>query len=261
MSDFLQSDVGFSVQSAVSVLVVAVVALVAVAALGSRGAPDPQGTRARALYLTAVSLVVLVVALVAGFGTLRPALAALIEEDEPTLADDSFDFEGFGEFSEEGLGLEPEGPDADDRRWSAAASNGIVLVAALGVLLAHRRRLDEVGVRVLERSAPERQTYVAYLYLVAFITALVALFALASAAYDLFRVAAPAVTGVEEDVERRAASAHLVAVGALGAVAALLWRDSWGEAEALTGYEPPEFEAAATPPADPSGSGSATPPN
>lgn len=261
MSDFLQSDVGFSVQSAVSFLVVAVVALVAVAALGARGTPDPQGTRARTLYLTAVGLVALVVALVAGFGTLRPAFAAVIEEDASTF-DESFDLGGFGEFTDdEFVDVGSDGQDVDDRRWSAAASNGIVLIAAVGVLLAHRRRLDEVGMRVLERSAPERHTYVAYLYLVAFITALVALFALASAGYDLFRVAAPGITGVEEDVERKAAAAHLLAVGALGVAAAFLWRESWGEADALTGYEPPDFDPVATPPGDPSGSGSASPPS
>lgn len=258
MSDFLQSDVGFSVQSTVGVLVVAIVALAAVSALGSRDTPDPQGTRARALYLTAVSLVALVVALVAGFGMLRPAFAALIEEEASTFVDEQFG--EFGEFGEIGAGAEPGVLDADDRRWSAAASNGLVLVAAAGVLLAHRRRLDEVGVRVLERPAPERQTYVAYLYLVAFITALVALFAMASAGFDLFRVIAPGVTGIEDDVERKAAAAHLLAVAALGAVATFLWRDSWGEAEALTGYEPPDG-AGATPPAGPSGSGSASPPS
>lgn len=260
MSDFLQSDVGFSVQSAVSFLVVAVVALVAVSALGSRDTPDPQGTRARALYLTAVSLVALVVALVAGFGLLRPAFAALIEEEASTFDAESFDLGGFGEFTEDEFDVGSQAQDADDRRWSAAASNGLVLVAAVGVLLAHRRRLDEVGVRVLERPAPERQTYVAYLYLVAFVTSLVALFALASAGFDLFRVIAPEVTGIEADVERKAAAAHLLAVGALGAAAIFLWRDSWGEAEALTGYEPPG-EAGPTPPAGPSGSGSASPPS
>lgn len=260
MSDFLQSDVGFSIQSAVSFLVVAVVALVAVSALGSRHTPDPQGTRARALYLTAVSLVALVVALVAGFGMLRPAFAALIEEEAATFDAESFDLGGFGEFTDDEFDVGSEAQDVDDRRWSAAASNGLVLATAIGVLLAHRRRLDEVGIRVLERPAPERQTYVAHLYLVAFVTALVALFALASAGFDLFRVVAPGITGVEEDVERKAATAHLLAVGALGIAAAFLWRDSWGEAEALTGYEPPD-EAAAIPPAGPSGSGSASPPS
>lgn len=260
VSDFLQSDVGFSIQSAVSFLVVAVVALVAVSALGSRHTPDPQGTRARALYLTAVSLVALVVALVAGFGMLRPAFAALVEEEAATFDAESFDLGGFGEFTDDEFDVGSEAQDVDDRRWSAAASNGLVLVTAIGVLLAHRRRLDEVGIRVLERPAPERQTYVAHLYLVAFVTALVALFALASAGFDVFRVVAPGITGVEEDVERKAATAHLLAVGALGVAAAFLWRDSWGEAEALTGYEPPD-EAAATPPAGPSGSGSASPPS
>lgn len=260
MSDFLQSDVGFSVQSAVSFLVVAIVALVAVSALGARDTPDPQGTRARTLYLTAVSLVALVVALVAGFGTLRAAAAALIEADEAPFSEESFDFGEFGEFGGGEIGFDPGGPTAEDTRWAATVSNGLVLVAAIGVLLAHRRRLDEVGVRVLERPAPERQTYVAYLYLVAFITALVALFAFASAGYDVYRLVVPDVTGVDEDIERRAAGAHLLAVAALGAAAAFLWRDSWGEAEALTGYEPPDG-AGATPPVDPSGSGSASPPS
>lgn len=235
MSDFLQSDVGFTLQGAAGVLLVGLVALAVVAALGGRDEPDPRGDRARTLYLTSVSLAAIVTVLVAGFGLLRPAFAALIEDDDSAFVDDSFDLGGFGEFEDFGEPFPSEGHDADDQRWAAAASNGLVLVAALTVLVFHRRRLDALEERTVVREGGGWRTHLAYLYFVSFVAALVALFAAASAGFDVFRLIAPGVTGLDDDVERRAAAAHLLAVGALGVVAAWLWRDHFDEAEAITG--------------------------
>ncbi|MCZ7534633.1 MAG: hypothetical protein M5T61_00965 [Acidimicrobiia bacterium] len=212
---------GFTILAMLSSVVGLGVLLLAVIILASgRGDPDPSGRRGHAVYIAAASFVALFALLFASFA-LVASLSGLIVDDDCSafpIGESTTVFPGLepgSSFEFDTMGFESEEMLCPSRGNAVARDSvraGLVAALAAGVLGFHLRRrremLDEPGFAGSAAWRVDR----AYLQTVCFTTVLIFLFAGASAAYELFRVSAPGVTG--EFLSRRAERQN----GASGAI-------------------------------------------
>jgi hypothetical protein len=166
---------------------------------------DTTGRRALAVYLAAVSFVAIFTAVFASFAAVV-SLADLIIDGR-----------------------------SEDAAVRGAVQAGLVVAAALVVLVFHARRrrelqlTEEYGV-----GASVWRIDRAYLYVVCFVAVVVALFALGVGAYGLFRVLAPGVTAdeVSKHLERQEGVAQLISLTWLGLAGLYVFLRSWRDVAA-----------------------------
>jgi hypothetical protein len=250
---------GLSLLAPLALLGLIVLAVVAVA--GGRE-PDPSGARQRAVYLSAISFVAIMVMLLAGFAAVA-SLTELIGHDSvrsigasTTVRGSSSSSSSIGGFSTsgdeggtiEGSFSETEDDNNSEHAVSGAVASLLVLAAAGAVLFWHRPRfralIDGPGLP----SGPVRRAVQGYYYSVCFVTALIAIGAGAVALYGLYRIFAPGLSnpGVDQGDERESGLRTLFSFGALTAGAVYLFLmhmrrpEEWDAAEAIaTGTPPP----------------------
>jgi hypothetical protein len=166
---------------------------------------DTTGRRALVVYLAAVSFVAIFTAVFASFAAVV-SLADLIIDGR-----------------------------SEDAAVRGAVQAGLVVAAALVVLVFHARRrrelqlTEEYGV-----GASVWRIDRAYLYVVCFVAVVVALFALGVGAYGLFRVLAPGVTAdeVSKHLERQEGVAQLISLTWLGLAGLYVFLRSWRDVAA-----------------------------
>jgi uncharacterized membrane protein len=166
---------------------------------------DTTGRRAFAVYLAAVNFVAIFTAVFASFAAVV-SLADLIVDGR-----------------------------SEDAAVRGAVQAGLVVAAALVVLVFHARRRRELQrMEDYDVGAPVWRIDRAYLYVVCFVAVLVALFALGAGAYGLFRVLAPGVTGdeISDHLERQEGVAQLISLVWLGLAGLYVFMRSWREAAA-----------------------------
>jgi hypothetical protein len=184
---------GVGVLLAILVLVVpalGVVGLLVVLALRRDG--DDDGTRAPAIYVSVVAFITWFTIL-AAVVTLVSSLAHLGHHDAGGF---------FGEFEAN-----------DDEQWRTAVHALIVAAAAGAVLFLHARLLRWAG--ALDRLRSGGRVFRAYALVACMVAAVLLLTALASSAYDVFRIVAPGVSGTHERADglRDLAPALALALG------------------------------------------------
>jgi hypothetical protein len=202
--------------------------------VGGRGLPDPEGRRPYAIYLFVVSFIATFVALGA-LATTVSSVTELIVADDQAFVEPGFSPPGFSPPGGEFPGFKEYDP--DDQRTASAVQSALAAAVAILILWFHHVRIKtEIG-RAGFATGAVRATLQAYVYAACFVAILIGLFALASAAYAVFRLIAPGVTGVftTESAERDAAVVSLVSSLFLVAGAYGIWRYQWRRGEALLG--------------------------
>jgi hypothetical protein len=243
-----------------------VVAAMAALAAGRRD-PDPSGQRPLAVYLFSITFVSMFLALFAAFGVVSSlARIALGEEQKAvpyiegggqtcvSLPDGSVKCRpGSGGVPGGAVApeteLQPEAPlvyqdvyDPDREAVREAVQWALVAVAGGVVLAFHGRRAIALADDPAFAAGPAGRTYLVYVYAVCFVAVLVILGAAVSAAYGVFRIAAPGYTGFGgAGVERDAGIQQLISSLFLGGGSLAIFAYHWRRA---TGARP-------SPPAEP----------
>ena len=233
---------GLLIGLAVVFAVVPLLALLILVVAGGRGEPDPTGKRSFALYLGTVCFVALFTALVASTLLVASVTEKIKDEESTDESAEEFEFEDdifpdeefeddFDEEFEEGFGGEDQSDVTEnDRILQGVVRSGLILGAAVGVLVFHaRRRRDlEADPDAAAGTAAWRVDR-SYQYVVCTTAVLIFLFAAGVGAYDLFRVAAPGVFASGDDtVARKEGLQSLLTLAwlAIGAGAIFWW--FWG---------------------------------
>ena len=205
----------------IPLVLVALIVFVIVALVTARRDPDPAGQRPYAIYLVLIVFVALFVAL---FG----AAAVASNVVQIPLSERASAFSQFTTPVQAGVPsvapLVPVTSDADNEHIRGAVQAGLILVAALGILWFHVRRMRELVEPPAFRFSPGRRTYQVYLHSVTFVATVILLFATAAALYGVARIIAPGTTGslgAPSTIERDAGITQAVTAGilAIGAYA------------------------------------------
>lgn len=199
-------DPGFGAYIAFSmlgpVLLVGVIALAITVVAGGKE-PDPSGLRVRAVYLALACFVSLFV-MVGTVFAVASAVTSLIGESDSV---------SFSEEDDEEFFTEDEY--RTENAVSGAVLSGVIGLAAAGVFVYHRRRMEEIIGSTGFMDRPARRAIQAYHYAVAFAAAFVGVLAAAIAAYSLYRIAAPGLSAPDTEGERTAGARQLLAWAAL----------------------------------------------
>ena len=238
------------------VLVVpALIVLGILVVVSARGETDPTGRRPYALYLCAVVLVTVFTALFASFAVVH-SLVDMPVNDRNGIEVDSTTHIPQGQNEDQlsrwairvGTNMQHHnGENPDDRDLRTAVQAGLVTLAAAVVLLFHLGRLRALTGEAEFKGSAAWRVHRVFVYAVAFVAVLTALFAAAAALYDIFRVIAPGVTQTDGRGRGWAdfASSAYLAVGAT-----LIFLAAWnrGRTEPPVAEPPPP----APPPPEPS---------
>jgi hypothetical protein len=220
----------------VGVLLLAVIILAT-----GRGEPDPKGRRAFAVYVSAVSFIALFTLVLATFAAVT-SLAGLVEDDEePALFDGDFggtlEGEGFlllGEGELDGIDLPvPDPPDRGDAVARDTIQALLIAAFAAAVLLFHERRRRDLRREEGFAGSATWRVDRAYLWTVCFTAVLIALFAAASALYEVFRALAPGVASDigDDTIVRQSAASAFISAGYLAVVAGLVFWFHWRQGD------------------------------
>jgi hypothetical protein len=218
-------------------------------AVGTRREPDPSGRRVYAIYLMTVMFLSILAALV-GVSGVGAKTVDLITYDSGATSGRGGDFSG----GQENCTTAPDGSvsctstDVDmtgdfgfqsfelDRRTqdrSELLTYGVVLVVAVGLLVWHGARLNELK-REGSISGVVRGTYAAYVYLMSFTALLIVVTAAVVIILSLGDVIFPSdLSGGPREYVRDDAYAQLVSSLLGGAAAFFVLRYHWGEGRRL----------------------------
>jgi hypothetical protein len=248
----------------IPVALIGVIVLGLVAASGGRES-DPTGVRQRSAYLGAICFVALFTMLFGLFlGTVEIAYGVGHTITTATSTTYSFspgtsgtDSTG-GTFSTTPLPQTSQlrstaDPNAAKRAVSGGIAGAIVFLVGAVVFEYHRRRIEVIVADDHFPFSPARRGIQAYVYAVAFVSALVALGAGAVFLYSLVRMAAPSLTAPGADGERANAFRALVSSGVLvfGAGGLFWWHirrpDEWDARAAALAPAPASAQTPAAP--------------
>ena len=201
--------------------------------------PDPTGRRPYSIYLATIVFVSLFTVLIAGFSTISELAQLGFDGGDARFGEHCISGPGFDECTM-GVGMSSFGPnialegrgDPNDAHIREAVRAALILLAAVAVLWLHARHFRDLQDEEGFLDSPAARVLLVYFYAVCFVTALVALGAAASAAYAIFRIALPDVSGFgHSDVERDQGFVQLISSGALAAAAVALFLFHWNRTE------------------------------
>lgn len=230
--------------SALMVLVPVVLILALLVILALRHDDDADASRAPAIYASLIAFVGLLTLLLTATG-LTSSLVELTASDSGSAIGIESDEGGWTSYAPDDVMPEEFGPsrsDDDDAAISSAVGFLIAGAAALALLLVHRSLFD----RRRTAAGAARRVHRAYLLVLCFVTALIAVGAGALGVWTLYRAIFPGTAGADNraDELRTLVTLAVLFVGAAG-----LWRMHWGELDLDRPDDdaPPAFSAAAAP--------------
>jgi hypothetical protein len=209
--------------------------VLAIASVGSRREPDPTGRRTQAIYALAVTFITLFTVVFSAFWIVSAAIKIPFDKPFPG-GDSNCTSIGSGITCSSGMVSGSSGQGLSRPQGGAIAFTDVfpnrnedvralvlslvIGLAALVVLVPHARRVQALAASPGFDSSPARPTYTAYLYTVCFVAVLTALAAGSAAAYGIFEVVAPGITGAS----RHGGLQNIVSSGVLTVVALALLR-------------------------------------
>jgi hypothetical protein len=203
--------------------------------VSGRREPDPTGSRATAIYLAAICFLALFTVLISVTGAVG-SLSSLIVPDEAQEVDCGElesggipDFDTFDEFEDLQVCQEGDQASVDDAAVRSTVQAVLVGLPALAALIFHWRRRRQLTETPDFEETPGGRADRAYLYVVCFFAAVIAVGAISGVLYDLFRLVAPGVSSPDGDGEfvRHEAFANLLTLLVLTVGALAIFSAHW----------------------------------
>jgi hypothetical protein len=202
--------------------------------VSGRREPDPTGSRATAIYLAAICFLALFTVLISVTGA-ASSLSSLIVPDEAHQPDceslDSGipDFDQLEDFETFEACQDDDDASVDDAAVRSTVQAVLIGLPALAALLFHWRRRRQLTEAADFEGTPGWRADRAYLYVVCFFAAVIAVGAISGVLYDLFRLVAPGVSSPDGDGEfvRHEAFANLLTLLVLTVGALAIFSAHW----------------------------------